>query len=121
MREANEEDGIKDIVFVGSSLEDLKEFPREVQRQIGYAFYQAQIGEKHHNTKPLKGFAGVWEIRSNYQTDTYRAVYTVKIGDKIYVLHCFQKKSKRGVATPKKEIDLIKRRLKMARELAKDD
>jgi phage-related protein len=121
MRETNEEKGIKPVVWVGSSLEDFKEFPREVQREIGYALYQAQIGEKHHKTKPLKGFSGVWEIRSDYATDTYRAVYATRIGDKIYVLHCFQKKSKRGISTPKKEIDLIRKRLQIAQELAKGD
>lgn len=119
MRETNEENGIKPTVWVGTSLEDLKEFPNQVQREVGYALYQAQIGEKHHKTKPLKGFSGVMEIVSNYATDTYRAVYATKIGDAIYVLHTFQKKSKRGVRTPKKEIDLILRRLKMAQELAK--
>lgn len=110
---------MKPAIWVGTSLEDLKEFPNPVQREIGYALHQAQIGEKHHNTKPLKNFSGVMEIVSNYATDTYRAVYATKIGDAIYVLHTFQKKSKRGIGTPKKEIDLIKRRLKMAQKLAK--
>lgn len=117
----NEENGKKDTVFVGSSLEDLTKFPRDVQREIGYALYQAEIGEKHHKAKPLKGFSGVWEIRSDYRTDTYRAVYATKIGNRIYVLHCFIKKSKRGISTPKKEIDLIRKRLQIARELAKGD
>ncbi len=68
--------------------------------------------------KPFKGAgSGVFEIRSDYRTNTYRAVYAVKIGERVYVLHCFQKKSKRGIKTPKKEVDLIKRRLKMAQEL----
>ncbi|MYH83774.1 type II toxin-antitoxin system RelE/ParE family toxin, partial [Candidatus Poribacteria bacterium] len=68
--------------------------------------------------KPFKGVgSGVFEIRSDYRTDTYRAVYAAKIGERVYVLHCFQKKSKRGIKTPKKEVDLIKRRLKMAQEL----
>lgn len=106
---------------MGSSLEDLTKFPRDVQREIGYALYQAEIGEKHHKAKPLKGFSGVWEIRSDYRTDTYRAVYATKIGNRIYVLHCFIKKSKRGISTPKKEIDLIRKRLQIARELAKGD
>lgn len=116
----DEENTIKQVVWVGTSLEDLKEFPDSVQREIGYALYQAQIGEKHHKTKPLTGFSGVMEIVSNYATDTYRAVYTVKIGDEIYVLHCFQKKSKRGRKTPQKEIDLIKQRLRQAHEMAKE-
>ena len=119
MRENNEENRIKPVFWVGSSVQDLKTFPSEVQREIGYALYQAQIGEKHHKTKTLKGFSGVMEIRSDYATDTYRAVYATKIGNKIYVLHCFQKKSKRGISTPKKEIDLIRRRLREAQELAR--
>ncbi len=118
MRETEQEREIKSVEWVGSSHEDLKEFPSDVQREIGYALYSAQIGDKHPKAKPLKGFSGVMEIRSDYASDTYRSVYTTKIGDKIYVLHVFQKKSKRGIKTPKKEIDLIKRRLKRAQELA---
>ena len=83
------------------------------------ALERAQWGLKHHNAKPLRGFSGVFEIVSDYARDTYRAVYVVNLGNKIYVLHCFQKKSTRGIKTPKKEIDLIKRRLKIAQELAK--
>ena len=68
--------------------------------------------------KPLKGIgSGIFEIRADYRTDTYRAVYAVKIGERIYVLHCFQKKSRRGIKTPKRDIDLIKRRLRIAQEL----
>ncbi len=119
MKEVEEENGIKPVVWMGNSLGVLKEFPNAVQREIGYALYQAQIGEKYHNTKPLKGFSGVMEIVSNYATDTYRAVYATKIGDAIYVLHTFQKKSKRGIKTPQKEIDLIKQRFKMAQDQAK--
>ena len=115
----NEKDRIKPIVWIGASLEDLREFPNQVQREFGYALYQAQIGEQHHKTKPLKGFSGVMEIVSNYATDTYRAVYATKIDDAIYVLHTFQKKSKKGIATPRKEINLIKRRLRMAQDLVK--
>ncbi|MBM3236718.1 hypothetical protein FJZ31_10535 [Candidatus Poribacteria bacterium] len=115
-REANE---IKGIVFCGSSLEDLKAFPAEVRREIGFALDRAQRGLTHHNAKPLRGFSGVFEIKSDYDGDTYRAVYAVKRRE-IYVLHCFQKKSTRGIKTPKKEIDLIRRRLKIAQELAKE-
>ncbi len=119
MRETEQEHEIKSVVWIGSSLEDLKEFPSDVQDEMGYALHIAQIGDKHPKAKPLKGFSGVMEIRSNYASDTYRAVYTTNIGDVIYVLHTFQKKSKRGLATPKKDIDLIKRRLKIAQDLAK--
>ncbi len=117
--ETETERPIKPVVWVGTSLEDLKEFPNPVQREVGYALYQTQIGQKHHNTKPLKGLSGVMEIVSNYASDTYRAVYAIKIGEAIYVLHCFQKKSKKGIKTPKKEIDLIRQRLHKAQELAK--
>ena len=120
--EGNKEENsipVRRVDWVGASLEDLRKFPKEVQREIGYALYVAQIGGKHRKAKPLKGFSGVWEIVSDYSTDTYRAVYTVKIGDSIYVLHCFQKKSKRGISSPKKEIDLVRQRLRMAQEMAK--
>ena len=85
---------------------------------MGYALYQAQIGQKAPEAKPLHGFggAGVLEVVEDYQTDTYRAVYTVKFGDFIYVLHAFQKKSRKGRATSKADIDLIKRRLRTAEQ-----
>lgn len=119
MRENEEEHEIKPIIWVSSSHKDLKKFPADVQDEIGYALYIAQIGDKHPKARPLKGLPEVMEIRSDYATDTYRAMYTTKIGDTIYVLHAFQKKSKRGIETPKKEIDRIKHRLKIAQELAK--
>ena len=71
---------IKSIVWVGSSHKDLKDFPPEVQDEMGYAIYTAQLGDKHPKAKPLKGFSGVMEIRSDYASDTYRSVYTTKIG-----------------------------------------
>ena len=85
---------------------------------MGYALYQAQLGLKHSSAKPLRGFGGasVLEIVEDHQSDTYRAVYTVKFSEFIYVLHAFQKKSKKGIATPKPDIDLIKTRLKTAEE-----
>ncbi len=108
----------KPLEWVGSSLEDLKQFPRTVQSEIGYALYLAQTGMKHSSCKPLKGFqgAGVLEVVENFDGNTYRAVYTVKLEGVVYVLHVFQKKSKQGIATPKKEIDLVKKRLKQAQE-----
>lgn len=119
MREREQEHEIKPIIWVRSSHTDLKEFPPEVQDEMGYALYVAQIGDKHPKARPLKGFPGVIQIRSDYASNTYRAVYTTKIGDAIYVLHAFQKKSTRGIETPKREIDRIKRRLKIAQDLAK--
>jgi phage-related protein len=112
---------MKDVVWISSSLEDLSEFPEDVKDEIGHALYQAQIGLKPRNAKPLTGIgAGIMEVVSDFDRSTYRAVYAVKISDVIYVLHCFQKKSKHGIATPKQEIDLIKQRLKDAKQLEKE-
>ena len=106
----------KPVVWVGSSLKDLREFPAEVQHVIGFALYRAQTGDKHPDAKPLKGFggAGVLEIVEDFDSDTNRAVYTVKLQDAVYVLHAFQKKSRRGSETPRHEIELVQRRLKQA-------
>jgi len=111
----------KHVLWVGSSKKDLMAMPDEVKSAFGFALYLAQQGKKHQNAKPLKGFsgAGVLEVVEDYLGDTFRAVYTVKIAEVIYVLHCFQKKSKRGIETPKQEIDLIRDRLKMAQDHAK--
>jgi phage-related protein len=108
----------KPVIWIGSSLDDLKEFPESVRQLVGYALFLAQVGSKHSNAKPLKGFggAGVLEIIDNFEGDTYRAVYTVKLAGAIYVLHAFQKKSKQGIATPQQDINLIKERLKRAEE-----
>ena len=113
---------VKPLVWVGSSLKDLREFPDEVKNEMGFALYEAQCGLKPAAAKPLKGFggSGVLEIVSDYQTDTYRAVYTVRLEERVYVLHAFQKKSKKGIATPKADIELIKRRLRQAEELHKE-
>ena len=113
----------KQVVWIGSSLDDLKEFPEEVQGEMGYALYLAQTGKKHISVKPLKGFggAGILEIVTNFDRDTYRAVYTVKFAGVVYVLHAFQKKSKRGIATPKQDIDLIRERLKRAKQHYQDN
>ena len=93
-------------------------FPAEVRSAFGFALYQAQLGLKSPSAKPLSGFGGasVLEIVDDFQRDTYRAVYTVKFADAVYVLHAFQKKSKRGTVTPKAEIELVKSRLKLAEE-----
>lgn len=115
------EEYMRPIVWVGDSKRRLKEFPRDVQRDVGFALEIAQGSETHFSAKPLRGFSGVYEIVSNYARDTYRAVYVVNLGNIIYVLHCFQKKSKRGIKTPKKEIDLIRNRLNWAKELAQKE
>ena len=111
----------RNVQWVGDSKERLQAFPEQVRKDIGHALYRVQIGETPPSAKPMKGIeAGVFELVDNYGTDTYRAVYTVKIGRSMYVLHCFQKKSKRGIRTPKKDIDLIKQRLKRAKEMEKE-
>ena len=106
----------KPIAWMGSSLKDLKAFPTAVQRDIGHALWVAQEGGMPYNAKPLKGYqgAGVLEILDHHDGDTYRAVYTVRFAGVVYVLHVFQKKSKRGIATPKQDLDLIESRLKQA-------
>ena len=97
----------------------LKTFPSAVQDEVGYALYLAQRGEKHTSAKPLKGVGpGVLEVVSDHRGNTFRAVYTVRLGDRVYVLHAFQKKSKRGIATPQAEVDLIRRRLKAAEAIS---
>ncbi len=108
--------GPKPIIWMGSSREDLKSFPEQVRRDIGQALYTAQQGETDPAAKPLKGFDGarVMEIVDRHDTNTYRAVYTVRFAGCIYVLHAFQKKSKKGVGTPRKDIDLIQQRLAAA-------
>ena len=105
------------IHWVGSSEKDLSSLPRPVKRRIGHALHLAQIGDKSENAKPLKGLGpGVFEEVADYDGDTFRAVYTVRLSSGVYVLHCFQKKSKHGIETPKKEINLIKQRLAEAIE-----
>lgn len=106
----------KPIEWVGSSLKALRTFPEEVKDVMGVALDVAQQGGKHDAAKPLQGFdgAGVLEVIDDFDSDTYRAVYTVKFSGVVYVLHAFQKKSKKGIATPKEEMDLVKKRLKTA-------
>lgn len=107
------------VRWVGSARQDLKKFPEEVRRDMGQALYAAQQGETDPAAKPLKGFGGgrVMEIVDRHDTNTYRAVYTAQFEEAVYVLHAFQKKSKRGAATPKPEIELIRRRLAEAERL----
>lgn len=101
---------------MGSSRQDLGAFPHPVKVKVGYALHEAQIGKKHPDAKPLRGFggAGVLEIVAVHDGSTYRGVYTVRFVERVYVLHVFQKKSKHGVGTPKKEIELLKERLRWA-------
>ncbi len=114
----HEDPSPKPVRWVGSSRDDLREFPEEVRNRVGGALWEAQLGRKALYAKPLKGFggAGVLEIVDDFDRETYRAVYTVRFAGIVYVLHAFQKKSRRGIATPQQEITLIKARLQRARE-----
>ena len=108
----------KVVEWVGSSLDELRSFPADVRRVVGQALDDAQKGEEHPSVKALKGFGGrsVLEVVDDFDGDTYRAVYTVRFAGVLYVLHAFQKKSTKGIATPKHELDLIMARLKRAEE-----
>jgi len=109
---------MKPVEWIGSSYKDFIALPETVQNAMGHALYLAQIGRAHASAKPLKGFggAGVVELVEDDSHGTYRAVYTVKFESAIYVLHAFQKKSKKGIKTPRDEIELVRRRLKVAEE-----
>src|SRR5208283_3743868 len=113
----------KPVVWVGSSREDLREFHEIVQDHMGYALYVAQQGGKHRGTKALSGFggSGVVEIIKDYRGDTFRAVYTVQYQNALYVLHAFQKKSKSGRETPRRDVELIKQRLRDAERIARGE
>lgn len=113
--EDNPEILLRSLVWMGDSLDNLREFPPEVRTAVGYALQLVQAGETPMSAKPFKRVAsGVCEIVKRYDTDTYRAVYAVKIGERIYILHAFQKKSKQGIKTPQSDVDLIKQRYKDA-------
>ena len=108
----------KPVEWIGSSRSDLRKFPPEVRRVMGQAVDDAQWGGEHPSAKALKGFGGrgVLEVVDDFEGDTYRAVYTVKFADAVYVLHAFQKKATKGIATPQRDIDLIKERLRRAEQ-----
>jgi phage-related protein len=112
----------KPLAWIGSSKKDLMALPLEVRKFFGHALDFAQRGGKHDAAKVLKGFggAGVLEVVEDDQDGTYRAVYTVKFAQAVFVLHCFNKKSKRGIETPKEDMDIIRARLKVAEALAKE-
>ena len=109
---------IKLIGWIGRAKADLECFPTEVIREVGHALYLAQLGGKHIHAKPLRGFGGaaVLEVVEDHDGDTYRAVYTVRFADMIYVLHAFQKKAKKGIATSPQDIEKIRMRLKQAEQ-----
>jgi len=113
---------LKPLYWLGSSRRDLLSLPGPVEDLFGYALYLAQDGRKHEQAKPLKGFGprGFPEVVEDWDRSTYRAVYTVRFEGVVFVLHIFQKKSKRGAATPKADIDLVRERLKVAEQFAKE-
>jgi Phage-related protein len=113
---------LKPVIWVGSSRDDLLEFPNKIKSSFGYGLYLAQKGEYSIHSKVLKGFggAGVLEIRESDTTGTFRVVYTIKMAKCVFVLHAFQKKSNQGIKTPKQEIEMVKKRLKEALERYKE-
>jgi phage-related protein len=107
---------MKNLMWLADSRANVKSFPAGVRDEFGYALYAAQLGETSPKAKPLHGLGtGVMEIVANEHGGTWRAVYTVSIGDSIYVVHAFQKKSKTGIGTPRPEMDLVRQRLKQLR------
>jgi len=112
----------KPLVWIGGSKKDLLALPAEVRKFFGHALDFAQRGDQHSASKVMKGFggAGVLEVVEDDIGGTYRAVYTVKFEQAVFVLHCFQKKSKSGIATPKEDMDIIRARLKVAEAFAKE-
>ncbi len=111
----------KPVIWVGSSREDLRKFPEPVQDHMGYALYVAQQGGKHRDAKVLAGFgsAGAVEVVKDHRGDTYRAIYSLRFAEAVYVLHAFQKKSKTGSKTPRRDLEMIQKRLREAEQIAK--
>lgn len=107
-------------MFIGTSRKDMREFPRPGRYQLGLDLFAVQHGETPDSCKSLKGMKGAMEIVDRYATDTYRVVYLAQYGKSVYVLHCFKKKSKQGVKTPRQDMAVIRQRLRLARELAEE-
>ena len=109
---------MRDVIFVGTSRADLKAFPIDIRRQAGITLREVQIGALPTNAKPLKGFggAGVQELRLDDQSGTYRVVYAVSLPDAVYVLHAFQKKSRRGIKTDARDVERVRQRLRIAQQ-----
>jgi phage-related protein len=117
-----DEPSLKPVIWVGSSRKDLREFPEPVQDHMGYALYVAQRGGKHRDAKALSGFGGtgIVEVVKDYRGDTFRAVYTLRHAGTVYVLHAFQKKSKTGRETPRRDMELIRQRLREAEQISRE-
>jgi phage-related protein len=114
---------VKEAIFLGSTLNEIRGFPKEVREEIGFSIETAQNGGKAINVVPLVGFkgAGVLEIISDFDGDTFRAVYTVRFSETVYVLHAFQKKSVKGISTPRHQMELVRSRLKAAQKHNEDE
>lgn len=115
-----EQDELKPIEFIGSSLKDLRVFPKAVREDVGFDLFLVQQGKTPDSAKPLKGLSAIMELVERYNKDTYRAVYVTNLGGVIYVLHCFKKKSKRRIQTPKEDMDLIRQRLRQAQRQSQE-
>ncbi len=112
---------LRPCIWIGDSKKQLKKMPEDVQKQLGGELYVAQRGENPSHSKKLNGLGrGVFEIKDDFESNTYRLIYAVQIGKRIYVLHAFQKKSPKGIETAKKDTDLIIRRYKEAVEMEKE-
>jgi phage-related protein len=117
MSRAKRARGERPLFWIGSSLGDLLDFPEAVKDELGAALSAAQFGSKHPNAKPWKGVGpGVLEIVQDFRGDTYRAIYTVRFSSAVYVLHAFQKKSPSGIKTPRRDVELVGQRLKLAQQ-----
>ena len=115
------DEDIRPVTWLGDSRRQVRTFPVEVRKSIGVALYDAQRGEKAPTAKPFRGIgSGVFEIALRFDKDAYRAVYTVQIGKRIYVLHAFQKKSKHGIKTPRQDVDIIEQRYRQALKMEKE-
>ena len=113
---------IRPIRWLGNAKRNIQNFPKEAQKTIGSQLQMMQFGGMPKNAKPFKGVgSGVFEIALKHDKEAYRTVLAVRLGNTIYALHAFQKKSKKGTATPKQDVDLIKQRYKEAQELARDE
>ncbi len=113
---------IRSIRWLGNSKKNIQKFPKEAQKAMGAELQTIQFGGMPKNAKPFKGVgSGVFEIAIKFDKEAYRTVFAVQLGDKIYMLHAFQKKAKKGIETPKHDVDLIKQRYKEAKEIEKDE
>jgi phage-related protein len=108
----------KTLEWIGSTKRDILKLPKEIREDFGYALYLAECGDKSPHAKLFSNVGGgVFEIVENFDGNTYRAMYTVRFKEAIYVLHVFQKKSKKGIATPQADVEMVRRRFQIAKEL----